>query len=126
MRDVTVAVDNLAGPTMRDPPPASRRSRDRVVDGDELGAVREGGLDLDVVQHLGHAVHDVVAAEHLATADHQLGDGAAVAGAFEQVVGDDRDRFGMVEPQTARLSTARQFGRVGEQQAVLFVRGQSA
>ena len=94
------------------------------MDGDQFGAVRESGLDLDVVKHLGDALHDVVSTEHPATADHQFGDGASVAGAFEQVVGEDRDRFGVVEFQAARLSTSRQFSGVGQQQAVLFVRGQ--
>ena len=37
-------------------------SADRLVDGDELGAVGEGRLDLDVVDHLGDALHDLVAA----------------------------------------------------------------
>ena len=39
---------------------------DRPVHGDQLGAVGEGRLDLHRVQHLGHAVHDVVAGEHRA------------------------------------------------------------
>ena len=43
-------------------------SRDRVVDGDEFGAVREGRLDLYVVQHLGHTLHHSVASEHLPAA----------------------------------------------------------
>ena len=95
------------------------------MDGDELGAVREGGLDLDVVEHLGDALHDVVATEHLATADHQLGHGAPVAGTLEQVVGDHRDGLGVVQPQAARLPAARQLGGIGDQQPVLFVRGQT-
>ena len=116
--DVAFAVDNLAG----DQTP--RPSRDRVVDGDELGAVRERGLDLDVVEHLGDALHDVVAGENLAAADHQLGHRAAVAGTLEEVVGDHRDGLGMVELQAARLSASRQFGGIGQQQPVLFMRGQ--
>src|SRR5439155_25200528 len=34
-----------------------KRSPDRVVHGHELGAVRKRGLDLDVVDHFGNAVH---------------------------------------------------------------------
>ena len=39
-----------------------RGSRDRLVHGDELGPVGEGGLDLHLGQHLGHPLHHVVAA----------------------------------------------------------------
>ena len=84
--DIAVAVDDFAGD-----------HRDRVVDGDELGAVRKRRLHLDVVEHFRHALHDVVAVENLAAADHQLGDRASVAGALEEVVGDQRDRLGVVE-----------------------------
>ena len=109
--DIAVAVDDLA-----------RDHADRMVDGDELGAVGKRRLHLDVVEHLRHALHDVVAGQHLAAADHQLGDGAAVAGAFEEVVGDQRDRLGVVEPQAAGLPAACQFGCIGQQQPVLFMR----
>ena len=47
---------------------------DRMVDGDELGAVGERALDLHLVDHLGDAVHHVGAAEQLAAEIHQLGD----------------------------------------------------
>jgi hypothetical protein len=50
------------------------------MDGDELGAVRERGLHLDVAEHPGHSLHDIVAGQHLGAADHQLGNGATVAG----------------------------------------------
>ena len=35
-----------------------------MVDGDELGAVWERGLHLNVVEHLGHTLHDIVAGQH--------------------------------------------------------------
>src|SRR5216683_2099581 len=47
-------------------------SADRLVDGDELGAVGEGRLDLDVVDHLGHAFHHLLALQHAGTVAHQL------------------------------------------------------
>ncbi|AGJ89075.1 hypothetical protein RORB6_21975 [Raoultella ornithinolytica B6] len=37
-------------------------SDNRVVDGDQLRAIREGGLDLDVGDHFGYALHDLFAA----------------------------------------------------------------
>ena len=49
---------------------------DRLVEGDELAAVGEGRLDLDVGEHLGDAVHHLVPGQHLAAADHQVGDPA--------------------------------------------------
>ena len=50
--------------------------------GDELGAVRERRLDLDLGEHLGHAFHHVVPAEHVAPGLHQVGHGAPVARPF--------------------------------------------
>src|SRR4051812_32196991 len=75
-------------------------SDDRLVHGDELGAVGERRLDLDVVDHLGDAVHDVVTGEQLAAGGHEFGDRAPVPGAFENVRGDQRDRLGMIELET--------------------------
>ena len=71
------------------------------MEGDELGAVGEGRLDLDLVEHLGDALHHVVGVEHLAAGRHELGDGAAVAGRLEHPDGEQRDRLGVVEPQAA-------------------------
>ena len=41
------------------------RGGDRLVDGDQLGAVREGRFDLDVVKHRRHPRHDIVGVEDL-------------------------------------------------------------
>ena len=49
------------------------------MDGDELCAVRKGRLDLDVVDHLGDAVHYLRAREHVGAGLHQLGHGAFFA-----------------------------------------------
>ena len=59
------------------------RSGDRVVQGDELGAVGERRLDLDLVEHLGDALHHVVAREHVAAGLHQVGHTTTVASRFE-------------------------------------------
>src|SRR2546430_13556454 len=42
---------------------------------------------------------------------HELGDAAPVANALENVRGDDGERLGMVELETAPLAAARQLGR---------------
>src|SRR5664279_3676885 len=41
----------------------SYSSSNRIVHGDELGAVREGRFDLDVVDHLSNAVHHLGAGD---------------------------------------------------------------
>ena len=69
-----------------------------MVDGDELGAVRERALDLHLVDHLGDAVGDVGPAEQLAPEIHQLGHRAAVADELEDLRRDERDRLRMIEP----------------------------
>src|SRR5690625_2147080 len=54
-------------------------SCDRLRDGDQLGAVGKGRLDVDLLEHLGHPVQHVVAGEHLPPGVLQLGFGASVA-----------------------------------------------
>src|ERR1700686_1399883 len=48
-------------------------SNDGMVDGDELGAVGEGRLDLDLGNHLGDALHHVVAGEERRAEAHEIG-----------------------------------------------------
>ena len=66
---------------------------------DELGAVGERRLDLDLGEHLGHTFHHVVAAEHVTPGLHQVGHAATVARRFEHPVGQHRHRLRIVEPQ---------------------------
>src|SRR5919109_1257199 len=54
--DLAVGPGHLAGYEFRAP----RRAADGRVHGDELGAVGERRLDLDVVDHLRHALHQLV------------------------------------------------------------------
>ena len=42
------------------------------------------------------------ATEELAAQIHQLGDAASVADEFEELRRDERDGFGMIQPQAAR------------------------
>src|SRR6516164_3003109 len=72
-------------------------SSNRLMHRDQLGAVGKRRLDLNLGDHLGDAVHDLYARKDVGAAFHQLGDGAAVARAFEDEVGDQRDGFRMVE-----------------------------
>src|SRR6185437_9483424 len=80
-----------AAAVARENRPASNRfigSPDRIVDGDELGAIGECRFDLEVVDYLGDAFHDLLPSQHLGAGLHQLGDGLAVARAFQDEVGD--------------------------------------
>src|ERR1700730_4842417 len=95
------------------------------MDSDELGAVWKRCFHLHVVEHLRHSLHHVVAAQHVATADHQLGDGATVARAFKGVVADDCNVCGWIEAEAAGSTSAGQLGGVGQQQQLLLVRRQA-
>ena len=94
------------------------------MDGDELGAVGEGRLDLDLLDDVGDAFHHLLAPQHVGAGLHQVGDRAAVARAFDDEVGDQRDRLGMVELHAALEAAAGDVGRHGDQQLVLFTRRQ--
>ena len=51
-----------------------RFSSDRIVNGDELSAVRKGSFDLHVMDHLGYAIHDVLAFQDGCAKRHDLRD----------------------------------------------------
>src|SRR5260370_25776250 len=64
---------------------------DGVRDGDELCAGAEGGLDLDQIDHLGDALHAVLAAYDLLAELHHLGDRLTVSRRLEQRLAGQRD-----------------------------------
>lgn len=72
--------------------------------GDELGSVRERSLDLDRMDHLGDAFHDVVASEDRGSERHKIGHRASVRipSRTSAVMGDG---FGMVEFEAAFPTT---------------------
>src|SRR4051794_25029433 len=92
-----------------------------MVDGDELRAVGERGFDLHFVEHLRHAVHDVVAGEHMAGRLHEVGDRTAVTGAFEHVRRQQRHGLGMVQLHASRSTVASDHRGDGQEQALLLV-----
>ena len=55
---------------------------------------------------------------------HQLGDGAAVARAFDHEIGDQRDRFGIIQLHAAFEPLSRHHRGHGDQQLVFFARRQ--
>ena len=104
-----VELDRLVGPDdlTRNERSAPAGHGDRLVQRDELGAVGERRLDLDLGEHLGDALHHVVAGEHVPSVLHQIGDTPTVAGGFEHPGGEHRDRLGVVQPEPrARRASA--------------------
>ena len=92
--------------------------------GDELDPVGKRGLHLHVVDHLGDAVHHLLAGDHLGACLHQIGNAAAVARALHHEVGDESDRFGMVELDAALQPPPGHDGGHGDQQLVLLAGGE--
>src|SRR6266851_9416015 len=82
-------------------------STNRRMDGAELGAVGEGRLDLDLVDHVGDALHHLLAAQHLGAVLHQVGDRAAVTRALDDEIADQRHGFGIVELDAALEASTR-------------------
>src|SRR5260221_5196688 len=95
----------------------------RVMHGHELGAVGESAFDLHVINHFGHAGHDLVTTKQLTAEIHQLSHAFAVADEFQQYGGDKRDGFGMIQPQAARKSLLREETGLVQRQLVEFTRG---
>src|SRR5262245_24949355 len=94
-------------------------SRDGMVDGHELGAVGERAFDLHVLDHLRHALHDVLAGQDLRPPGHELGRALAVADPLQHLGGDEGHRLGMVELEPARPPPPRQIGSDYDQQLFL-------
>src|SRR5256885_50403 len=97
---------------------------DRMMNGDELGAVGKGALDLHLLEHLRHSLHHVVAAEDVEAGRHQVGDAPAVANPLQNFGGDQRQRFGVVQLETAATSPARDFGGGEHEELLLLTRGE--
>ncbi len=86
----------------------------------QLRAVGEGGFDLNVRDHLWHAVHHVVAREDRRPVAHELRDRSAIAGPFHDRCGDQRDGFGIVELEAARPAPLCEQRRREDEQLVFF------
>ena len=64
----------------------------------ELAAVREGRLDLHVVQQLGDVRQHLVGGQHVPAGLHQLGDPRALAGPLDDPGAQQGHRLRVVEP----------------------------
>src|SRR5687768_3630608 len=93
-----------------------------VMDGDEFRAVRKSCLDLDVMDHFRHALHDLFAGQQCRAVRHEVGDCSSLARPFQQGGRDVGDNLGIVQLQAFRLSPlCKQSGRKN-QEFVLFTR----
>ena len=81
------------------------------MDGDELGAVGKGRLDLNVVDHRGDPIHHLVGGDDMRAGLHEFGDRASVARALDHEIGDQRDRLRMVELDAALKPATRHHRR---------------
>lgn len=95
-------------------------SPNRMMNGNELRSVWESGLDLHLVNHFGDAIHDIAAAQQGGTKAHELRDAFAVAGAFEDLEGNDGDRLWIVELEAARLPPPGEIGGDDDEKLLLF------
>ena len=97
---------------------------DRAMDGDQFRAVREGRLDLDVVDHRGDPVHHLIGGDDMRARLHQFGDRAPVARALDHEIGNQGHCFRVVELDAALEAPARHHRRHGDQKLVFFARRQ--
>src|SRR5262245_50976288 len=72
-------------------------STNGVVNGDELGSVGEGGFDVDLLDHVGDAVQELIASQDLPALRHELGNRLSISRPLENDVGDQGDRLRVVQ-----------------------------
>ncbi len=94
------------------------------MNSDELRPVREGRLDLHVMDHFGDARHDLIAGQHLTAGLHQVSDAASVPGALDDKISDQGDRFRVVQLDAPLQTAPCDHGGHADQQFVFLSRGQ--
>jgi hypothetical protein len=75
---------------------------------DELGAIWEGGFDLDIWNHFGNAVHHISLTKNAAALAHELRHCFTVSCTFHHGRTDVGNRFRVVQLQTASFSALSQ------------------
>jgi len=76
------------------------------------------------MDHLGNTLHHIGELEDGRAVAHHVGDRPAIAGAFDDLVGDDRDRLRIIQFQPARLTAPGQVGGRDDEQLFAFAGGQ--
>src|SRR5262245_17293742 len=86
------------------------RSADRLVNGHQLGSVRECCFDLDFLDHLCHSLHALVAGNDMGSGLHQIRNRSPIARTFDEKVGNNGHRLRVIELETLirRFSSTRQ------------------
>ena len=91
---------------------------DGVVQRDELAPVRERGLDLNVVDHLGHAVHHLLGRKNGPPRLHELRNRRALPGPLDHPGAQQGDCLGVVEADPPGQPVAGHHAGDGEKQFV--------
>ena len=90
------------------------------MDSHQFGAVWKGCFDLNVVDHLGDALHNLIAGKNFCTIGHQGGNAFAVAGPFNNKVADQGNGFRVVKLYTAFKAGPGHHGGNRDQQFIFF------
>ena len=72
------------------------------------------------MNHLGNAVHTLVSRNHMRAGFHQVSHRFAVTRTFNNKVGDQRHRLGVIQLHPTRQPFARDHGRNTDKKLVLF------
>ena len=79
----------------------SRGWADRLVNRDQLCSVRKYTFDLDNVGDSGNPRQHVIGCQDGRTKSDEVGDAAAFASPFEDLIGDQRDGFRIIQFQSS-------------------------
>ena len=109
VRAAGVGLDRLASSRKYSPGFIASSSLNRVVYGDQLGAVRERRFHLHLVDHFRDALHDVGAGQDWAPSV-MISATVLPSRALQDFGGENRDGFRIVQLQPARTPFARDFG----------------
>ena len=96
----------------------------RLMHGHQFGTVWECRFNLHIVDHFGDPLHDLAARDNMGTFRHQVSDAAPVACALDDKVGNQRDRFGMIELDASFQPAPRNDSSHCHKQFVFFARRQ--
>ena len=90
------------------------------MDGDQLGSVRERRFDLNFMDHFRDAIHDILSFQDRGPEAHQVTNRSAVTGAFEDLVGNDRNGFRIVQLKSTGLASPREVSCDDNEKLLLF------
>jgi hypothetical protein len=92
------------------------------MDSNKFGTIRERRLDLNVVDHLGNAIHYLRAGNDARTGFHQFGNGSSVTRTLHDEIGNERDCLRVIELEASFEPTPRNYRGHGNQKLIFFAR----